>query len=279
MPELPEVEFCARRLREWVQGERIERVWVDAGSPLRSPAKAEFMAGLTGRRIEAVRRIGKQIFIDVHRPEDDAVLFVHLGMTGKFIKRRAGQRVRPATRMKLWFANGLRLDYVDPRRFGHLHLVPAEAVPTHPVMLRLGPDALAICQSPGGLAAAVGNTRRAIKVALMDQQRLAGVGNIYAAEALFLAGVDPWTPANTLAPAQWDAIAAGVIESMTESLARERDDEIRYLQDREAQNPFLVYGRAGAACGRCGASIQRAVQAQRATFWCPGCQPSSAPPT
>jgi formamidopyrimidine-DNA glycosylase len=275
MPELPEVEFCARRLREWVQGKRIERAWAEGGLPLRGPEKAAFVAGLIGKQITAVRRIGKQLFVDLQGADEDAVLFVHLGMTGKFLKRKSGQRSRLATRLKLWFADGMRLDYIDPRRFGHLYLVPAETAADHPVMARLGPDAMALCRTPDGLATAMGGTRRAVKVALMDQKRLAGVGNIYAAEALFLAGVNPWTPASILTAAQWDAVAQGIIESMTESLAREKDDEIRYLQDREAENPFIVYGREGVDCTRCGTPIERAMQAQRATFWCPSCQPSS----
>lgn len=273
MPELPEVEFCARRLRRWIQGQRIAKVDVDPGRPLRSPDAAAFKAGLVGRTVFGVRRIGKQLFMDL----DDAVLFVHLGMTGKFIERKSGKRARKGTRMTLTFEGGARVDYVDPRRFGHLHLVPAREASQHPIVQRLGPDALATCRVPGALAAAIGPTRRAIKVALMDQQRLAGVGNIYAAEALYLAGINPWRRANTLSAGEWAPLAAGIVESMTESLARERDDEIRYLQDRDAANPFLVYGRAGVPCGRCGTAIERKVQAQRATFWCPGCQPAPPP--
>lgn len=274
MPELPEVEFSARRLRSWVQGQRIATVDVDPGPPLRSPNADAFKAGLIGRTVFGVRRIGKQLFIDL----DDAVLFVHLGMTGKFLLRAEGAAARQGARMSVAFESGAMLDYVDPRRFGHLHLVPAQAASSHAIVQRLGPDALVQCRLPGGLAAAIGTTRRAIKVALMDQQRLAGVGNIYAAEALYIAGVNPWRRADSLTAPEWDAIAAGILETMLESLEREKDDEIRYLQDRDAKNPFLVYGRADAPCGRCATAIKRAVQAQRATFWCPACQPTNGEP-
>lgn len=286
MPELPEVEFSARRLREWTLGRTIERAWAEGGSPLRSPDKDAFITGLTGCTIQAIRRIGKQMFIDLRGPtgREDLVLLVHLGMTGKFLKRRENDEVRKGTRVSLFFAradddDGLRIDYFDPRRFGHLHLIPAEAADAHPVMVRLGPDALILCQTEGGLGLArvLGTTRRPVKVALMDQQRLAGVGNIYAAEALYLAGVDPWRPANAVTDAEWGRVAAGVITTMGESLARETDDEIRYLQDRDASNPFLVYGNAGSPCGRCDTVIERAVQAQRATFWCRRCQPAADP--
>lgn len=267
MPELPEVEFAARRLRGWVRGKRIERAHVEPGRPLRSPAPGDFVAGLTGRTIFGVRRVGKQMFVDL----DDAVLFVHLGMTGKFLRRAPDAPARKGTRMQLWFGDE-RLDYLDPRRFGHLHLVPAREASSHPVMQRLGPDALSTCRQPGGLAEAMQGTRRQVKAALMDQHRLAGVGNIYAAEALFLAKVDPWKRANALSAAEWQAVADGVVQSMTESLEREKDDEIRYLQDRDAQNPFLIYGREGKPCPTCQTPVARAAQSQRSTFWCPACQ-------
>lgn len=281
MPELPEVEFSARRLREWVGGQTIERAWAEGGSPLRSPDKDAFVAGLIGRRIDKIRRIGKQMFVDLLAPDaapsapPEQVLLVHLGMTGKFLKRAAPDPLAKGTRLTLSFADDLRVDYFDPRRFGHLHLIAADDAATHPVMQRLGPDALVICQTQGGpgLQAAIGKTRRAVKVALMDQKRLAGVGNIYAAEALYLAGVHPWRPSSAVTALEWARIAAGIITTMLESLEREKDDEIRYLQDREASNPFLVYGNAGQGCGRCSTLIERAVQAQRATFWCRLCQP------
>ena len=279
MPELPEVEFSARRLREWTRGRVIERAWAEGGSPLRSPDKDTFLAGLIGRQIVAVRRTGKQMFIDLRGPgtAPDQVLLVHLGMTGKFLKQKANDEPRGGTRLTLSFADDLRVDYVDPRRFGHLHLIAAAEADAHPVTRRLGPDALVLCQIQAGpgLAQALGGTRRAIKVALMDQRRLAGVGNIYAAEALYLAGIDPWRPAHALTDPEWERLAAGICATMLESLERETDDEIRYLQDPASSNPFLVYGNVGQACGRCGATIQRQVQAQRATFWCATCQPTA----
>ena len=285
MPELPEVEFSARRLREWTLGRTIESAWAEGGSPLRSPDKDAFIAGLIGRQIASIRRIGKQMFIDLRAPGTSApqaaeqVFLVHLGMTGKFLKRKENDEVRKGTRLTLSFADQLRVDYFDPRRFGHLHLIPADTADAHPVMRRLGPDAMVLCQGEAGsgLARVLGTTRRAVKVALMDQQRLAGVGNIYAAEALYLAGIDPWRRANAVTAPEWDRIAGGILTTMLESLERETEDEIRYLQDREASNPFLVYGNAGSPCGRCGKPIERAVQAQRATFWCRQCQPGLDP--
>jgi len=167
--------------------------------------------------------------------------------------------------------DGQRLDYTDPRRLGRLRLLaPGE---THPELERLGPDVLDLSRQKGALAEHLGWSKREIKVALMDQEAVAGVGNIYAAEALWMAGINPFCRAVDLGAEDFERLAASIARSMTESLERERDGEIRYIQDRAAQNPFEIYGRTDGACPRCRATIIRALQQQRSTFYCPVCQP------
>ncbi len=270
MPELPEVEFAARRLRSWIVGVPVTAAGAEPGNPLRELTPAAFTAGLTGRTVQAVRRQGKQLFLDL---DDDQVLLAHLGMTGKFVREIQAGPVRRGRRAWLALADGARIDFVDPRRFGRVRLLSRAAAAAHPEVRRMGPDALEVCADPATLHARLSTTRRAVKVALMDQSLLAGVGNIYAAEGLFFAGVGPARPASSLSLAEATRIGAGVLRSMTESLGREVDAEIQYLHEAAATNPFQVYGRAGEPCTTCGATIQRVMQAQRSTFWCPRCQP------
>lgn len=268
MPELPEVEFAARRLRAWAIGRAIARVDAEPGRPLCDVEPDVLDAALAGRAVTAVRRHGKQLFIDF---DDGHVLTSHLGMTGKWLRLPEHAPPREGTRLQIVLDDGHRLDHIDPRRLGRLRLLARGE--RHPELDRLGPDALEACARPGALAEAVGWSRREIKVALMDQESLAGVGNIYAAEALHAAGISPFRPAADLKPAEFERLAAAIVDAMQQSLARERDDEIRYLQDRDATNPFRVYGRTDAPCPTCGVAIIRAVQQGRSTFYCPVCQP------
>ncbi len=271
MPELPEVEFAARRLREWAVGRTVSAAEAKPGSPLRDIEPAALEDGLTGRRFEGVRRHGKLMLIDL---SGSMTLLSHLGMTGKWVRSALDTTPRSGTRLQLALDDGQRLDYIDPRRFGHLRLLPAAEARVHPTVTGLGPDALLVCRTPGGLAEQVQWSKRAIKVALMDQALVAGVGNIYAAEALWMAGINPFTRACDLSAADFDRLADGIDRSMTESLAREREGEIRYIQDRAAKNPFEIYGRTDGPCPKCGATVIRALQQQRSTFYCPVCQPT-----
>lgn len=270
MPELPEVEFAARRLRSWLVGRTFTAIEADPGAPLRDIEPDALAEGLIGRRVEGIRRHGKQLFVDL---SGGAVLLSHLGMTGKWLCGPAEAPPREGTRVQIALDDGRRLDYVDPRRLGHLRLLDAAAAKVDPAVVKLGPDALEIAGDPAALAEALGWSKRAIKVALMDQELIAGVGNIYAAEALWGARISPFTPAARLSPDDFARLGRALARAMTESLARERDDEIRYMQDREAQNPFRIYGRTDAPCPRCQTAIIRALQQQRSTFYCPVCQP------
>ena len=269
MPELPEVEFCARKLRGWLNGRRIDAVEATPGRPLYGIEPVALARNLVGCKVRGVRRLGKQLFIDL---SDEQCLLVHLGMTGKWVPRSGDKRKH--ARMSLRLDNGQWLDFLDPRKFGRVRLLPADALESDPEVLRIGPDALLLSERPRTLHPILQRTRRAIKVALLDQSLLAGVGNIYAAEALHRVRVDPRMAADTLGPRKSAALARALGAVMTESLERETNEEITYLQEAKASNPFEVYGREGEPCMRCGGEIRRFVQQARSTFWCPRCQRS-----
>lgn len=270
MPELPEVEFCARFLRRVAVGRTVIAAGATPGSPLRGGLDpARFSAGLAGRQVTAVDRQGKQLWLRLDGPE---VLLVHLGMTGKWVLGE-GNQARPGRRAWLQLDDGHRLDYLDPRRFGRLHLLSAAEAAVHPEVADLGPDALELAERPGGLHRALNGTRRTIKEVLMDQRRIAGVGNIYAVEALFEVGLHPETPANQVSLAQADALAVALGQVMRASLERETAGEITYLHEAQSENPFTVYGRAGEPCRACATPIVRTVRQGRSTFFCPRCQP------
>jgi formamidopyrimidine-DNA glycosylase len=134
-----------------------------------------------------------------------------------------------------------------------------------------GPDALTEPLDGAGLVAALGG-KRAIKVALMDQDRLAGLGNIHAAEACFRAGVAPQRPGASLSPAEWERLAAAIVAQLEATLAGvDPAEELQYVSEG-GDNPFAVYGREGEACPRCGGAVAAETQAGRTTFWCPSCQ-------
>jgi formamidopyrimidine-DNA glycosylase len=265
VPELPEVEICARKLRAWLAGRRIVRAAAVAGTPLRNISPLALVRGLRGRRIEGVDRRGKQLFIHL---DGDLELLVHLGMTGAWERLDTPPSTKPKLTLEL--DDGARVAYFDPRRFGRVRLLPRAKAQHHPEIAKLGPDALEVSRARGGLAKVLAKSRAPIKLALMDQQRLAGVGNIYASEALFDAKVDPRRKANTLSSKEMTALARGLRRSFERTIA-EAGDDFRYLS-QGGENTFRVYGRAGEPCPRCKTPLRRLTQGGRGTFFCPRCQ-------
>ena len=269
MPELPEVEFSARRLREWVKGHTLVSVEALDGTPLRGQSARDFIGAVTGATCVDVERVGKQLFLSL---SNEMVILCHLGMTGKWRRVSLDAAASRWCRISLHLSSGFRLDFVDPRRFGRLRALSKASMMNDAEVLRLGPDALELTESPKEFAARVARGSRGIKVILMDQKVLAGVGNIYAAEALFLAGLNPWSIGKHMEEAVAMSLAPLLSKVMTDSLEREVGEEIQYLQEAKSENPFRVYGREGEACCECTQIIKRAQQHGRSTFWCPGCQ-------
>lgn len=287
MPELPEVEFAARTLRRLALGRRVVRLVTDgrARRLFRPDGAAAVAAAVEGRRVAAVDRRGKQLLLTLEGPGGPLGLNSHLGMTGKW---EAGPRWAAASRPRrpaiapplprhvraaLLLDDGTAVHYDDQRMFGRLRLVPAARFEALPEVSGLGPDPIHDGVDAAGLAARLAATRRPIKVALLDQGLLAGVGNIHAAEACWRARLDPRRRADRLTRAEVAALARGLRATFRFALSKLDGPEIEYLEEG-GDNPFHVYDREGAGCRHrgCGGVVRRVVQAQRSTYYCPRCQ-------
>ncbi len=274
MPELPEVETIVRGLEPIVRGRRIESVWWSRRPLhlLRPIDLRGLRAVLVGRTIAGVRRRGKYIILESDRPRDEGVV-IHLGMTGRLrVQPAAGARA-PHTHVVFGLAGGDELRFVDARRFGWVE--PGRPLARVAALADLGPDALAGFDATT-LAAALTGVRAPIKAFLLDQRRIAGLGNIYVSEALFRAGIHPATPADRVRRR-----AAELLEAVGAVLAggiARRGTTLRDYVDADGQRgdnaaALQVYGRASKPCPSCGTAIRRRVDAGRATFFCPRCQP------
>jgi formamidopyrimidine-DNA glycosylase len=274
MPELPEVEAFGRWLLPQIRGRRLEAVTVLKPRLVRPCSALEFSRALEGSRIRGIQRRGKSLLWDLVSPGgDESLLVSHLGMTGSWqVLSREAPLPRHAA---VVFAVGdLRVVLDDPRQFGHLRL-GAAAVPV------LGPEPLDEAFTPERFGRVLAECHRPVKVALMDPSRLAGVGNLYASEALFLAGIDPTTPADRLEPVAvarlhgaLQAILSAAVERNLRALRSHRPMLYQQdgLPDSPAEGGLWVYDREGLPCRRCGSPIHRFVQSGRSTYQCPRCQ-------
>jgi formamidopyrimidine-DNA glycosylase len=271
MPELPEVETIVRSLRPRLVGAQIDGVWT-SGLPLRlaRPLDATLLQQICrGARITAVRRRGKYILIET---APGTGVLVHLGMSGRLRINDADAPREKHTHV-VWTLHGKgELRFIDPRRFGLVRA--AEVFDELPELTLLGPDPLAELDAPA-LAVTLAQSRAPLKVFLLDQRRIAGLGNIYVSEALFRAGVHPTTPAHR-ARGRAEALVRGIRGALEAGIAN-KGTTLRDYVDGEGgagqnQASLLVYGREGLGCRTCGAIIRRRVDAARSTFFCPSCQ-------
>ncbi len=272
MPELPEVETVRRTLAPAV-GAKIASVW-DSGMGLhmqRKPPRRKLRA-LVGARITTLRRHGKYLLLDTDRDES---LLVHLGMTGRFCIHPA--KAPRASHTHLVLGLGTReLRFVDPRRFGQIDVFTRTAEREHPALAVLGPDALNALIDPGVFHAAARERRTTLKAFVLDQRVIAGVGNIYASEALWRAGLRPTQRTGKLTV---DG-ALRLVEAIREVIASALLNGGTTLADFVAADGtagdnaayLFVYDRAGLPCPRCKTVIRRSVLQGRATFYCPTCQ-------
>jgi formamidopyrimidine-DNA glycosylase len=320
MPELPEVEVAARNLRRWAVGHEVRAVSSDRrATRIFRPGTPRAIATLTGARFQDVQRRGKNLLVTLvrmsggtsrgrrralpaagHRgragePFEGSHLigvWSHLGMTGKWVRRGRGDEAPRFGRLRLDLDDGSSLHYADLRLFGRFRLVPDARFETLPDIAALGPDPLNDGIDVDWLKDRLARTRLPIKVAIMDQALLPGIGNIQASEGLFRAGIDPRRAARSLSRAELAQLARALLDGIRYTLKTFKDTgadganaDIEYVEENRIENPFLVYGRAGEPCPRRGArggqpgkrgtdggTIVRIVQAQRATFFCPRCQ-------
>jgi formamidopyrimidine-DNA glycosylase len=258
MPELPEVEYAARVLRDAVVGKKVVSTSVLHRSQRRHlPPRA--VARLRGARVTAVERRGKHQLIKLSTGD---TLVVHFRMTGDWLVDDVRAPRAKYARVVFELDDGARVSLVDPRALSSasLHRAGDDSLPV------LGPDPTDPVVDVDAFGAALSRRRVAIKVALLDQRVLAGVGNIYAAEALWVARMDPRAVASSLSRARQarllDAIRS-VLDKAQRLAGRYRDDGV---------GRFEVYDREGLPCSRCGTAIRRITQAGRSTYYCPRCQ-------
>jgi formamidopyrimidine-DNA glycosylase len=272
MPELPEVETIRRGVAPLVEGRVIERLeildarWCDPRSP------DDVADVVQGRRVEALRRRGKYL---VFALEEEVFLVVHLRMTGNLLYDTAADQ--PYRRVTFALSVGHELAFCDARRFGTGELLLGEPALDAFFAARLGVEPLEGVLSGAALRAAARGRRVPGKSFLLDQRQIAGVGNIYADEALFRARVHPLRLAGALTRAQWDALAAGVVEALSAGLAAggATIDDFRHPDGvyGAVQHEFLVHRRRGEPCPECGGEIVKFVVGGRGTYACERCQP------
>jgi formamidopyrimidine-DNA glycosylase len=276
VPEGPEVETVRRSLQDRVVGATLGAAWV---SPLRlrTPVSRGDLAFLDGARVTSLGRKGKTLVLAV---ENDRGVFVRLGMTGRLLVVEQSMPAPPHTHVRVPLsgtANELR--FIDPRRFGEF--VPwSSRQECDAVLGRLGPDGLSLSNDDrGAVAAALRATRRSIKDALLDQTVVAGVGNIYAAEACFVARLSPTRPGHTLRLTEARRLVTAIEEVLAQGVENRGTSFSDYVDGdgRRGDNAsrLWVFGREGEPCRSCGAVVQRIVQGARSTFLCPRCQRSS----
>ena len=269
MPELPEVETTRRGLAPHLVGRTVTGV-VQRRADLRWPFAPELRKALPGQRIEAVRRRAKYLLIDTAAGSP----LLHLGMSGSLRVLPGDLRAGLHDHLDIALDDGRVLRFNDPRRFGCALGQPAGAV--HPLLRGLGPEPLSDAFDGAWLHARSRGRTAPVKAFLMDQRIVVGVGNIYAAEALFAAGISPLRAAGKVSRARYDALAADVKRILAHAIERGGTTLRDFIAPDGAPGYFELelqaYGRGGAPCVRCGRPLREATIAQRTTAWCPGCQ-------
>ncbi len=274
MPELPEVETIANGLHKRVSGDRIESVWIGRKpEPLKSPATA-IAKTLEGARVERVRRVGKHIVFDllrdgVHGNGQSTMgqWIVHLGMTGRMLVANPDTQIPKHTHLVARLSSGSELRFVDPRRFGRLEVRSGDFA---------GPGAEPLSISEDDFVRLFHKRAAPIKALLLNQTLLHGVGNIYADESLFRAGIRPRRRGNSLSRAELAALRKALRAVLKEAIAAGGSSVSDYV-DADGEEGFFqlqhrAYGREGQPCLVCKKKIKKIIVAGRGTHYCPRCQ-------
>lgn len=275
MPELPEVETVMRGLATVLQGQTILRAETRRAG-MRWPFPAALAETLSGARVEGFRRRGKYMLMRLSNAQS---VLIHLGMSGRMVARPRGDNQPPPLHehLALETVSGTHVGFVDPRRFGSVDLVPTAAEDSHKLLAGMGPEPLEEAFTPPVLAAGLAGKQTPIKAALLDQGVVAGLGNIYVAEALFRAGISPRRLAGTIPGARAERLVPAIKAVLEDAIAAggsslrdyvQADGELGHFQDR-----FNVYDREGRPCPLCPGKpgcdgVSRIVQAGRSTFFC-----------
>jgi formamidopyrimidine-DNA glycosylase len=278
MPELPEVETVRRGLEHHVTGRVIDSVRVLHPRAVRRhlAGPADFEAALAGRSLDTAKRRGKYLWLSVG---EDALL-AHLGMSGQLLVGEPDRALSPHVR--IWFTfkdSGPDLRFTDQRTFGHMCVVP-DGAELPALIAHIAPDPFEPCFDPGDLAQRLRKRRTGVKRALLDQSLISGVGNIYADEALWRAGLHWARPTETLSDPEVSRLLTAVREVLTEALtAGGTSFDSLYVNVNGESGYFdrslAVYGREGLPCRECGTPIRRDPFMNRSAYSCPRCQPGS----
>jgi formamidopyrimidine-DNA glycosylase len=272
MPELPEVETIRRGLTPLLVGRRVLSVRVRERR-LREPVAPRALARLRGATVTGLGRRSKYLLVETDRR---LTLLVHLGMTGQLWVSDAGRPAKPHEHVVFALDDGRELRYADARRFGLLALVPEERLGRHPRLRGLGPEPLTEEMSGERMFRGTRGRRAPVKAYLLDTRSIAGIGNIYACEALHRAGLHPRRAVGRIGRARWDLLAEAVRQVLGEAIAA-GGTTLQDFRNAEGDAGYFavalrVYDREGKPCGRCGAPVRRIVQSGRSTFYCSRCQ-------
>ena len=273
MPELPEVETVARGLAKRLEGRKLVKVETRRGD-LRWPFPKNFAKRLTGRRVTKVRRRAKYLVAEL---DDGNALLAHLGMSGRMLLSK-GRPETLETHDHVIFETdeGWVLRFNDARRFGMMDIVATDKLERHKLIKGIGPEPLGNDFNGPVLAAALKGKKTSIKAAILDQKVVAGVGNIYASEALYRARISPKRLAYTVQGDRAEKLAHAIKAVLNEAIAAggsslrdyvQADGELGYFQHK-----WRVYEKEGQDCPDCAGKIRRIVQGGRSTFYCPSCQ-------
>lgn len=274
MPELPEVETIRRGLERRIVGRVIRAVEVREVRFRERLNPAVLQHSLVGRRIRAVARRSKYLLLHLH---DGQVLVLHLGMSGWLVVEPPETLPGPHTHVVLELDDSSQLRFTDPRRFGRLFLLPdLGSLASDRRLAGLGPEPLSAAFDLGYLQERTHRVRKPVKNLLLDGSAVAGVGNIYACEALYRAGIHPRTPAGRLGPERLRRLHASLVDVLRRAVGA-GGTTLRDYRDAEGrpgsyQFRLRVYGREGETCRKCRRRVRRIVQSGRSTFYCPGCQ-------
>jgi formamidopyrimidine-DNA glycosylase len=272
VPELPEVETIRRQLAPHLEGRTLLDVEILDWRWTRPEDPATVADGLRGQQVLRVGRAGKYLVWEL---SDERFLLVHLRMTGALLFDPEADPLHTRVRMQL--DGGHRLIYVDPRRFGTGHLLLGEAARDAYLAERLGVEPMTPEFTTDHLRTIARGRTAPVKAFVLDQRRIAGVGNIYADEALFRAGIHPLRAAGALTRPQLDALRAGIEQALADGIEAKGAtiDDFRHVDGARGsfQDRFLVHLREGEPCVNCGASIRKLVVGGRGTYVCEHCQP------
>jgi len=275
LPELPEVELVARALDRIVGGRVVAKAELLRPGLAPENTPREFARLLRGARVERVGRRGKHILIEL---DNGQVIITHLRMTGRFLMLPARGALPKHTHALFRLDEGRRLAFTDQRHFGLMKVVHAERLAEARELRDLAPEPFSDEFTPEQLACVLGRTRRTLKDVLLDQTKVTGLGNIYAAEVLFLARLDPFAPANALPRRSVARLHRSILEVFGEAIAHgstmnvdPEDIEGSYFGGGFSGH-WRVYDREGEPCQHCGAGICRISHAGRSTYFCPRCQ-------